>query len=83
MVLKGFQVGEPIQVTIADIAILQLIDVAHPALHTEISGIDRVYLAPELRNGGETTDQVDIYSFGVMLYFLVTGGICDNTSEPV
>lgn len=55
----------------------------HPALHTQISGVDRVYLAPEILTGGATNDKVDIWSLGVMLYFLVTGGICENISEKV
>ena len=31
------------------------------------------YLAPEILEGGEATDQSDIYSLGVLLYHLVTG----------
>ena len=65
---------------------LQLIDVAHPNLPTKISGVDRIFLAPEVlgskQNGSKGS--ADMWSLGVMLYFLVTGGITtENDSDEV
>ena len=62
---------------------MQLIDVTHPALHSKISGIDRIFMAPEIVSGGEIGAKADVWSLGVMLYLLITGGIVDNNTDTV
>jgi len=45
---------------------------------------DLIFLAPEIANDEENLDsRCDVYSFGALLYFLVTGGIADDSKTPL
>lgn len=65
---------------------MQLIDVAYPALHEKISGIDRIFLAPEVITTTQTSTnnpRSDTWSLGIILYLLITGGLSDNGSDKI
>ena len=59
---------------------MQLIDVAYPNLHEHISAVDRIYMAPELKESSiaEVSKagirNADTFSLGAILYILVIGG---------
>ena len=40
-------------------------------------------MAPEVVNNREVTNKADIWSLGVIMYVLCTGGIIDNASDQV
>lgn len=57
---------------------LLLINERDPEHYREISGLDRLFIAPELRKYGETSELNDVWSIGVILYLLITGGASDK-----
>ena len=60
---------------------MQLIDVTFPALQNRISGVDRMFMAPEIVSGDSViTAKADTWTLGVILYLLVCGGVQENNS---
>lgn len=48
----------------------------------QVTGIDRLFLAPELyRQDNKVSELNDVWSIGVMLYLLITGGSDDKRSQ--
>ena len=45
-----------------------------------VSGVDRIFLAPEL-NDFQMGPKCDVWSIGVILYLLITGGVADKRHE--
>ena len=61
-----------------------MLDVTNPELHQQVSGIDRIFIAPEIINGDTTvTEKADIWTLGVILYILIIGGIQHNSSDNI
>ena len=55
-----------------------LINMNYPQHQSEISGIDKIFVAPELIRKNEPRAENDIWSIGTILYLLITGGIKDK-----
>ena len=65
-----------IDIQVTDVAVMQLIDVPEKLKMYEekICGINRLFCAPEVQeNSQNCTEKADVWSLGVILYFLVTG----------
>ena len=58
-----------------------LINEKYPERQFQISGVDRLFLAPELYKKNEVSELNDVWSIGAILYLLVTGGIDDKKHE--
>ena len=52
-----------------------LINQKYPDRHYNVTGVDRLFLAPELYKKNEISEANDIWSIGVILYLLITGGV--------
>lgn len=52
----------------------------HQGTVSHISGIDRVYLAPELSQY-QMSAKSDVWSIGIIIYLLITGGVTDKRHE--
>lgn len=88
VILQGFQPNQPIVLRISDIAMMQIVDLAYPQLHEKISGIDRIYIAPEIMNSTPDSENVvtgkaDVWSLGVIMFILISGGMPENNSEQI
>ena len=46
-----------------------------------ISGVDRLFVAPELYKRNEASELNDVWSIGVILYLLITGGVHNKKYE--
>ncbi|GAQ91077.1 Serine-threonine/tyrosine-protein kinase [Klebsormidium nitens] len=57
---------------LADFGLAKVLDLEESAVTTDVVGTWG-YLAPEYFLGGQVTDKVDVYSFGVLLLTLVAG----------
>jgi len=76
IVKHGLHIDESsIVIKITDVAMMQLIDVPeHLTLADKVCGINRIFVAPEVQSNHGYTTRADIWSTGVILYLLVTGG---------
>lgn len=50
--------------------------------HSNSSGINFRYMAPEYATSGKLTDKSDVFSYGVVLLELITGRKPVDTSQP-
>ena len=64
---------------------MQLIDAIGMHLPEKIQGIDKLFMAPELRNSQthKISQKVDTWSLGVILHLIITGGIKEDGSDDV
>ena len=68
-----------IEIQVTDVAMMQLIDVPEKLKMYEkkICGLNRLFCAPEVQANRENcTNKADVWSLGVILYFMVT--MADN-----
>ena len=52
----------------------------HQGTASYISGVDRIFLAPEISQY-KMTPKSDVWSIGVLIYLLITGGVTDKRHE--
>ena len=71
---EGFKPNSKIRLKITDIVMMLLINEKCPDRHFTISGVDRLFIAPELYKKKEVSPLNDVYSIGIILYLLITGG---------
>ena len=74
VVTDGFKPNSKISLQITDVAMMLLINEKCPARHFQISGVDRLFVAPELYRDNEVSPLNDVWSIGIILYLLITGG---------
>ena len=77
---SGFEPGSKCRLKITDIGLTHLLNLKNPNRAKTISGVDRLFIAPELYNGADTIDdkiskKSDIWSLGAILYIIITGGV--------
>ena len=71
---EGFKPFSKIKLKIADIATTLLIQERDRDWHLQVSGVDGLFIAPELYKRNEQTPLNDVWSIGAILYLLITGG---------
>ncbi len=54
----------------------------HHGSFSHISGVDRIFIAPEL-NSFKMSPKCDVWSIGIIIYLLITGGINDKRHEEM
>ena len=81
VVTEGFKPYSKIKLKIADIAMMLLINEKYPDRQFHISGVDRLFIAPELYKASEVSELNDVWSIGAILYLLITGGVNDKRHE--
>ncbi|MCK6509149.1 bifunctional serine/threonine-protein kinase/formylglycine-generating enzyme family protein [Myxococcota bacterium] len=64
--------SEPKQLKVMDFGIARVVSGTHTTEHTAMMG-SMYYAAPELLRGQAATPSADIYSFGVLVYEMLTG----------
>ena len=62
---------------------IQMLDVTKKDLYSQISGIDRIFVAPEVINNRFVSEKADIWTLGVILYILIVGGIRHSASDAI
>lgn len=77
VITQGFRVIDPcIKLRIADIAINQILDLDRRQRYQDkVSGMDHIFIAPEVRYQNVCTSKADTWSVGIILYLMITGGI--------
>jgi serine/threonine protein kinase len=80
LVKDGFKRGSQIKVQLSHLGAIIISQSMHQGYNTTISGVDRLYLAPEL-NYKKMGPKNDVWSIGIILYLLVTGGVNDKRHE--
>ena len=77
--MEGLQViEENVSLKIADVAVMQLLDLTVNFSVKKIGCIDRCYLAPEILLNDPSvvvSPKADVWSVGVILYIMITGGM--------
>jgi len=58
-----------------------LINEKEPERQYKVTGVDRLFLAPEWYKKNEVSEMNDVWSIGVILYLLITGGANDKKHE--
>jgi serine/threonine protein kinase len=64
--------SEPQRLKVMDFGIARVVSGTHTTQHTAMMG-SMYYAAPELLRGQAATPSADIYSFGVLVYEMLTG----------
>ena len=81
IVTEGLHVMEDeVSLRIADVAIMQFLDLTTSFNVKKICGIDRCFLAPELLLNDPSvaiSPKADVWSVGVILYIMISGGMKD------
>lgn len=80
LVKDGFKRGNAIKVQLSHVAAMIFSQVIHQGNADYISGVDRIYMAPEL-NSFKMSPKSDVWSIGIIIYLLVTGGVTDKRHE--
>ena len=73
-----------IKLKISDLAIMQLIDLqsSQSRVAESMSGINKMFVAPEIRDEGRLTIKADTWSLGAILYLLVVGEFRTSRKHP-
>ena len=81
VITEGFKPFSKIKLKISDIATSLLIQERNPEWYLQVSGVDNLFIAPELYKKNEATPLNDVWSIGAILYLLITGGDDKNVDE--
>ena len=60
-----------------------LINEKYPARYLQVTGVDRLFIAPEMISKKEISPLNDVWSIGVILYLLITGGGSNDTNAEL
>ena len=73
-------IGTDGMIKISDIGInmLKMIQNQQILMNNDINSL--YFKAPEVLNNGKCDEKIDVYSFGVLVYFIISGGQLPNTS---
>ena len=82
LVKEGFKRNTQIKVQISHLGAMIVDQALHMGSFSHISGVDRLFVAPEL-NTFKLGPKCDVWSIGVILYLIITGGVADKRHEEV
>ena len=80
LVKDGFKRGNEIKVQLSHLAAMIFSQALHQGSASYISGVDRIFLAPEISQY-KMGPKCDSWSIGVLIYLLITGGVMDKRHE--
>lgn len=77
----GFKRGTDIILQLEHVPAMIIAQAQHQGNPGYVSGVDRIFLAPEVNAAFKKEPKSDVWSIGVILYLCITGGVTDKRHE--